>query len=346
MRLGIIFAGQIQAFYTEEMNTENQFAFPYGWYGVAFSHEVRPMQIIHKTVCHTPIIVWRGENGIATVMPAYCPHLGAHLGYQGTVVNNNIRCQFHGFSFGQDGHCLAKLKRVSDGEDAKIKPFVSKEQNGIIMAFFHPQGLAPNFDIPPTDVSNYYGPRFYRYLITGHVEDIAENSVDILHFKSVHEYDHAQVIEPAKADGPHLTAWYKVARSGKSLGKKKPIELQFHATVSGLGHSEVDAYIPSLNLKAKNFVWATPTTPGHVELNIGMYLQKLDNPTLISKILGLLPRSIIHRIVLKLAFSSYKHDVGQDVPIFNHKAHVDDPYLSPNDGPIALYRSWTKQFYK
>ena len=36
-------------------------------------------------------------------MDAYCEHLGAHLGYGGTVVEERIRCPFHGWEWNDKG---------------------------------------------------------------------------------------------------------------------------------------------------------------------------------------------------------------------------------------------------
>ena len=36
--------------------------------------------------------------------------------------------------------------------------------------------------------------------------------------------------------------------------------------------------------------------------------------------------------------------VGEDVPIWNHKAHRPSPSLAPGDGPIMKFRRWAEQF--
>lgn len=51
--------------------------------------------------------MFRGEDGIAHVMDAYCPHLGANLAVGGRVVGNCLECPFHGWQFrGDDGKCV------------------------------------------------------------------------------------------------------------------------------------------------------------------------------------------------------------------------------------------------
>ena len=50
--------------------------------------------------------MFRGEDGRAHVVDAYCPHLGANLGVGGTVKGSCIECPFHGWAFdGDTGKC-------------------------------------------------------------------------------------------------------------------------------------------------------------------------------------------------------------------------------------------------
>ena len=50
------------------------------------------------------LVLFRGEDGIARVFDAYCPHLGAHLGIGGRVCGDGLACPFHGWRFDGEGH--------------------------------------------------------------------------------------------------------------------------------------------------------------------------------------------------------------------------------------------------
>ena len=53
-------------------------------------------------------VVFRTEKGVASVLDAYCPHLGAHLGIGSRVIGDCVECPFHGWQFrGEDGQCIA-----------------------------------------------------------------------------------------------------------------------------------------------------------------------------------------------------------------------------------------------
>lgn len=63
------------------------------------------------------MVVFRGQDGKAYVMDAYCPHLGANLAVGGRVVGNCIECPFHGWQFrGEDGRCV----RIPYAEKGKV----------------------------------------------------------------------------------------------------------------------------------------------------------------------------------------------------------------------------------
>ena len=38
-------------------------------------------------------------------------------------------------------------------------------------------------------------------------------------------------------------------------------------------------------------------------------------------------------------------EIGQDIPIWEHKRYVPSPSLAPSEKPITEYRRWYEQFY-
>lgn len=53
------------------------------------------------------VAVFRGEDGEAHVLDAYCAHLGANLAVGGQVKGNCLECPFHGWQYsGSDGKCV------------------------------------------------------------------------------------------------------------------------------------------------------------------------------------------------------------------------------------------------
>ena len=79
--------------------------YPNSWYAILDSSKLKCNEIKAIQLCGKDLIVFRGMSGLAYVLDAYCPHLGAHLAVGGTVVGEHIRCPFHGWTFDGNGVC-------------------------------------------------------------------------------------------------------------------------------------------------------------------------------------------------------------------------------------------------
>src|SRR3546814_9579373 len=51
------------------------------------------------------VVIFRGEDGVARVMSAYCKHMGADLSVGGDIVGNDVRCPYHHWTYGDGGKC-------------------------------------------------------------------------------------------------------------------------------------------------------------------------------------------------------------------------------------------------
>ncbi len=85
------------------------------------------------------LAVFRTEAGVAAVIDAYCPHLGANLAAGGIVQGDNLKCPFHGWEFNCDGQCVtipyAKDPKKVPSE-AKVKKYTSMEINDQILFWY------------------------------------------------------------------------------------------------------------------------------------------------------------------------------------------------------------------
>ena len=57
-----------------------------GWIPVLESHRLKRGDVKPIKVCGNDLVAFRGSSGEAFVMDAYCAHLGANIGYGGTVM--------------------------------------------------------------------------------------------------------------------------------------------------------------------------------------------------------------------------------------------------------------------
>ena len=78
--------------------------FPTGWFQVEWSKELVAGQVKTLHYFDQDIVLYRTESGRALAVEPYCPHLGAHLGYGGCVMGENLRCPWHGWQWDTGGH--------------------------------------------------------------------------------------------------------------------------------------------------------------------------------------------------------------------------------------------------
>jgi nitrite reductase/ring-hydroxylating ferredoxin subunit len=309
-------------------------AVPEGWYCVAFSHEiaagvVKPLQYFGRHLA-----LYRTASGVARLVGAFCPHLGAHFGHGGRVEGEHLRCGFHGFCFeGERGACVS-TPYGHRPPAATLQRYHVREMHGLVLAYFHPHDLAPTWDVPDIDTSGWSSTVQDRLELRGHPQETSENSVDIGHFTVVHGFATCRQTVPVAIDGPTLTVSYEVDVSLRRFGLgQRTLRASFDVSVFGLGYSRVESHVPALGLHARHLVLSTPVDESHVHLRLGtMQRTPLAIPGLA-------------RAMCSITHYMYKHEVEQDLAFWKNKRYEPRPALAKGDGPIGVYRKWCRQFY-
>jgi phenylpropionate dioxygenase-like ring-hydroxylating dioxygenase large terminal subunit len=118
---------------------------------VSLSGGVEPGARTGTSVNGHPVVVWRGQDGVARAWADRCPHRGMRLSF-GFVRGNSLTCIYHGWSFGdQDGQprggqCLAVPAHpgMSPPVKAAVPAFPAAEVLGMIWV-----GEGPGDTQPP-----------------------------------------------------------------------------------------------------------------------------------------------------------------------------------------------------
>ena len=76
---------------------------PFGWYVVDYSNELKPGDVKAVRYFAQDQVLFRTESGEVSMLDAYCPHLGAHLGHGGIINGECIECPFHAWRWKTDG---------------------------------------------------------------------------------------------------------------------------------------------------------------------------------------------------------------------------------------------------
>jgi nitrite reductase/ring-hydroxylating ferredoxin subunit len=318
--------------------------YPTGWFALAFSTELARGQMVRARFFGRELVLFRGKGGRAVAMDAYCPHMGAHMGYGGRVEGDALRCPFHGFCFDAEGACVSTpYGKGPPKTQAEVWPVL--ERNGAIFTWYDEAGREPLWDLPPVDFEGFEPLRHKVWeRLASHPQETTENSVDFGHLSVVHGYQDVTMEKPLRTEGPYLTATYGMTRRNPLLPTMPPIRASFEIHVHGLGYSYVHVLVPDQGLEGHHFVFPTPVDGRFIQLRAAVAI-KAPEPGRVAKPLALLPRAVSMRIISEMALKAYTHDIEQDFDIWENKRYLQPPALADGDGPVGPYRKWCKQFY-
>ncbi|XP_052746256.1 cholesterol 7-desaturase nvd [Bicyclus anynana] len=316
--------------------------YPNGWFSLVESRDLAVGGVISVDALGLNLCVYRGEDGVARIVDAYCPHLGANLGVGGSVCGTCIECPFHQWRFGVDGACVSIPGMESVPKGISIKTYHAMEVDGSVWVWYHVDGLPPQWTVPESEAAKSWGYRGRNeFLVNAHIQEIPENGADVAHLNAVHNISifsdagvkypflnrlighHIWGAEWQKGDEDHVA---KIKISQKYLILKMDV-FPLEITVNQIG-------------------------PAHVRLS---FMSSLGPMTVLQSVtpLGPLLQKVVHRVYSP----GYNAPLGaamvwleakqfeRDVAIWNHKRYVSAPAYAKNDKTIRAFRSWFNQFY-
>jgi nitrite reductase/ring-hydroxylating ferredoxin subunit len=320
--------------------------YPNGWYALAFSDELARGATLARTLAGVELVLFRTASGQACAMEAYCPHLGAHLGYGGRVEGEQLRCPFHGFRFDTGGQCVATGYGTKPRPAAKIRTWPLREVNGVLLGALAAGGGAPSWEVPQLDTTGWSPPVHRRFVLSAHPQETTENSVDLGHFAAVHGYRSVRMRREVVTDGPYLSTAYAAQRAAPLLGRWWPrvrIDFEFETHIFGLGYSLVEVRVLGLEVRARLWVLPTPIDGERIAL----YLAASGNGRdAVHRWLTWLPGTLRAALIARGLCAGLVADARQDFAIWQHKRYIERPALVGGDGPIGKYRAWAAQFYE
>jgi 3-ketosteroid 9alpha-monooxygenase subunit A len=300
-------------------------SFPSGWHVIALSDDLLPGGVVPLHYFGRDLVLFRGESGTPCLLDAYCPHLGAHLGYGGTVHGDSIRCPFHGWRFDQAGECVEISYAAKIPPRARVRATPVVERHQLIMAYHHPTNQDPPHDapsIPEFDSPEWTPPQRQRFRTRTHTQEIAENIIDLTHSSHVHgteEMLRVERFEPAKDILRFTLTGPQTVVEGELYG----LGMQIYRFQTDLGDGPaqfIHAMLP------------TPVDEEYVDWRWQLAVKRLPDAALTRSIEETVARFVVQ-------------GVGSDSVIWEHKAYASSPVLAEGDGPIRPLRRWAEQFY-
>lgn len=306
-----------------ESKTQEVLPFPIGWFSVGRSRDLQTGEVKRAFAFDRELALFRTRAGNAVVTDAFCPHLGAHLGVEGVVVGESIRCPFHGWRYGTDGRCVEIPYCDEIPERARVRAWPVTEANGEIMVWYHPEEKPPAWEVPVVEElasDEWTPPRLFEFTVPNHVQNIAENTCDPVHFQFVHKQPHTPPTEINIDEDGRILRMVSDASEAKY-----PSELT--ATMYNLGLAVVrTTYGPGAEMIVYNT--AQPTT--HNETHLRWQL------TVRNEIADMVGDDVMRGIT---------DGVMQDFPIWQHKVYRTRPVFCKADTSLVGFRKWVRQFY-
>ena len=315
---------------SEASTLRSPFPIPFGWFVVAWADEIAPGEIKPVEYFDQHLVLWRDEHGAPHVNDAFCPHLGAHFAYGGTVAGDEIACPFHGWRFNADGENTLIPYSERTNKKGCVKAYPTIERNGLVMSWYHPHEDSPLWEVPEVpefnDPDNYTEMMTRDYIIEAPWQELAENGVDSAHFRYVHHTEEVPELESYELDG-----FFTRMRS-----------IQKFPTPRGIvdGRIDADSYGPGFScihfsgiidtvLMGTN----TPISANKCHMRFSFTVRKLGDDAALNSSVGAAFVDEIHK------------QVQEDKPIWENKAHLVRPALADTDGPFTKFRKWASQFY-
>jgi 3-ketosteroid 9alpha-monooxygenase subunit A len=308
---------------------DGRFPVPYGWFQIGIPSdlavgEVKPLQVFDRHVA-----LWRDEEGEAHLSDAFCPHLGAHVGHGGEVRGCEVVCPFHGWRFDAEGHNTHIPYSKRTNRKARLGSYPVIERNGLVMAWYHPTGAAPMWEIPVvpefSDLDTYTEPEHREFNVGAPWQEMAENGVDSAHFGFVHGQEIVPELDSYELDGPR--AYMSSTQRWPTADGVVDGFVETHTYGPGFSIVRMIGIVDTVSLGCN-----TPIAPDRCHLRMSFVTKRLDDPA-------------VTDLVSNAFIDVLTQQIGEDARVWEHKKYVPRPALADGDGPFAEFRRWAAQFY-
>ncbi|CAN1209525.1 Aromatic ring-hydroxylating dioxygenase subunit alpha [Tumidithrix helvetica PCC 7403] len=159
-----------------------------GWYIACPSADLPKGKAKSLEICGQKIVVFRGEDGDAHALNAYCPHLGTDLGI-GKVEGNWIRCAFHHWAFDASGHCRNIPCQTEIPSKTSLQAYATTEKYGFVWVYPDekaPEPIAEFDELKGKAIATQADNPFER---SCHHHICMMNGIDAQHLKTIHHLD-------------------------------------------------------------------------------------------------------------------------------------------------------------
>ena len=157
------------------------------WYIIAESHELKPNQVISRTILGEWLAIFRGKDGKVSALQDKCLHRSAQIS-RGQVTDGKLQCPYHGWTYNESGEVINIPSMGPDQKQSqkctKTYEVIEQEKYIYVRLSSKISHLKP-FPMPCHNLKGYTTIRLQN-LFKNNVTNCAENFVDIPHTTFVH----------------------------------------------------------------------------------------------------------------------------------------------------------------
>lgn len=303
--------------------------YPYGWFVACYSDELAVGEVKPMRYFGRELAVWRGEDGKARVLDAYCRHLGAHMGHGGKVNGNLLECPFHAWRYDETGSVreIPYAKTIPPQAKRPCGGWPTTEANGFVWIWYHPTGEAPMWEVetfPETSDPDWTPYERYDWIVHSPLQFMAENAADSAHFKFVHGT--ATFPDAEMSFDGHRRSGLVKAKMGTPKGE---IDGEIANASIGPGQSWTRFRGISETLLVAG---TTPVDRDRVRVRFAFTQPRAQTEG---------PLAGLARALIKDITKQF----DQDKVIWDRQRFVEKALICDGDGPIGDFRRWYYQFY-
>ncbi len=313
---------------------EDTTRFARGWHCLGLSRDYGETPIA-LDYFGTRLVAFRSDDFKVHIIDAYCPHMGADLA-EGEVVDGNLICPFHHWSWGKDGRCNHIPYAKNIPKKAVVKKWPSLEKNGLLYVWHDPQNNDPIAEQEIPDQPEYYDDGWSDWYmdkirIHNNNRELIDNMADVGHFGPVHN---AQASSFKNIAHRHT---YTQIMEGDPAYMENAKSMLSRATYFGPAVMTTEMsieLIAGMTLQSRLLVSHVPVSDNCFDLRFGLMFKRLEG----------VPRDMTDYIMKKHALKTTEGFMD-DVKIWHNKTRIDNPVLCDGDGPVNVLRKWYQQFY-
>lgn len=310
--------------------------FPTGWFQVAWSHEVPTGSVVPLRYFAQDLVCYRGASGSVAVFDAYCRHLGANLAVGGKVIDDNLKCPFHGWEYDLTGQNVKiPYSRIGCNPRVRLKSWPVRELNGIIYIWHAADGSSPSWE--PPNVQEFEDENFYDLASSGVMklwqavpfqpQHVLENSADFAHLKYVHKNAEVATVERHEADGIRFIFTFGTTYLTPDAGAV-PGSIPGEWWGMGILLFKLFGVHDTVEI-----VTVTPIDHGTSDVRISVTARREEGQP---APVGMAQRIMLHQV----------KEIDRDIPIWTNMRYLDRPTLAPEETRgFKLLRNWAEQFY-